>query len=108
MGETTKSFVEILQLSLSIYWFVIGILVGVCGNLATSGILELLKIHYPESWPTMIFVVSIVAGSPVLYFTYKWFSIFREIQSYLRRQAKELGIELSKSVKDVLRERESQ
>ncbi len=88
---TINMILEKSNLALSIHWLVIGILVGVCGNIVTSGLFELIKLFIPIYWPWVFAGVSVVALIPLIYYSLEWRKSYKELTLMLDKKIEEFG-----------------
>ena len=62
-------------------WFVVGVLVGVCGNIVSSGLIELIKLWVPNNWPWIVLGLSAIAFVLLFRFILPWYKIYKELES---------------------------
>jgi len=72
--EYTRDYAEY---SLSIKWFVLGIVVGLCGNIFSSFIIDLIKVYFPVVWLSVESLLGIGALIPLFFYSYHWFKALR-------------------------------
>ena len=76
----------------SINWFILGIALGISGNLFVSAIFELLKIGFNDNWHQVLLILSFSTMIPIIYVLNKYYKRMKEIEG--RDKAARTSIDL--------------
>lgn len=76
--EWTKGYAEY---GLSIEWFLLGILVGLCGNIFSSFLFDVIKTYVPKYWVQIEGLLGIGSFIVLVYFSYRWLKIYNKARA---------------------------